>query len=67
MLWEHILGGQGAYVTVEHFLQRFPKDCNTKKSLQRIDLLHFKLELRGLNYQTPFYAGCILKLPRKLP
>jgi hypothetical protein len=45
---------------LEHFLQRFPKDC-TKKSLQRVDLLQDKLKLRCLNYQTPFYANCILK------
>ena len=44
----------------EHFLQRFHKDC-TKKTLQRVDLLHVKLILQGLNYQTQFYADCILK------
>jgi hypothetical protein len=45
---------------LQHFLQRFPKDC-TKRVVQKIELLHFKLKLRGLNYQTPFYADCILK------
>jgi hypothetical protein len=45
---------------LEYFLQRCPKDC-TKKFLLRIDLLHIELELRDLNYQTPFYAGCTLK------
>jgi hypothetical protein len=46
--------------TVEYFLQRCPKDC-TINPLQRANLLHIKLELRGLNYQTPFYANCTLK------
>ena len=46
--------------TLEYFLQRRPKDC-TKKFLQRVDLLQIELELLGLNYQTPFYADCILK------
>jgi hypothetical protein len=32
-----------------------------QNSLQKVDLLHIELELRGLNYKTPFYAGCILK------
>jgi hypothetical protein len=45
---------------LEHFLQRFPKDC-TKKFLRGIGLLHVKLELQGLNYETPFYADCILE------
>jgi hypothetical protein len=45
---------------LEYFLQLCHKDC-TKRSLQRVDLLHIKLKLRGLNYQTPFYADCILK------
>jgi hypothetical protein len=38
---------------LEYFLQCCPKD-RTKKSLQRVDLLHIKLELLGLKYQTPF-------------
>jgi hypothetical protein len=50
---------------LERFLQRCPKDC-AKNFLQRVDLLHFELELRGLNYQTPFYADCILKYREKL-
>ena len=45
---------------VRYVLQRCPKDC-TKKFLQRIDLLHIELELRGLNYKTPLYANCIIK------
>ena len=45
---------------LEYFLQRCPKDC-TEKFLQRADLLHIELELRGLNYKTPFYAEFILK------
>ena len=40
---------------LEYFLQRFPKDC-TKNPLQRTNLLHIRLKLRGLNYQTPFYG-----------
>jgi hypothetical protein len=47
---------------LEYFLQRCPKDC-TRKPLQRTNLLHIRLELRDLNYQTPFYADCILKCP----
>ena len=45
---------------LEHFSQRFPKGC-TEKYLQKIDLLHVKLKLRGLNYQTPFYEDCVLR------
>jgi hypothetical protein len=41
-------------------LQRCPKDC-TKKTPERTNLLHIRLELRDLNYQTPFYADYILK------
>jgi hypothetical protein len=49
---------------LEYFLQRRPKKYCNKKSLQRVDfLLHIKLKLRGLNYQTPFYADCTLKYP----
>ena len=33
--------------------------------LQRVDLLHMELELRDPNYQTPFYADCILKYRKK--
>ena len=50
---------------LEYFSQRCPKDC-TKKALQRVDLLHIELEFRALNYQTPFYADCILKSPKNL-
>jgi hypothetical protein len=45
---------------LEYFLQRCSKDC-TRKPLQRTILLHLRLELRDLNYQTPFYADCTLK------
>jgi hypothetical protein len=45
---------------LEYFLQHCPKNC-TKKSLRRVDLQHIEPELLGLNYQTPVYAGCILK------
>ena len=45
---------------LEYFLQCCPKDC-IKKFLQRVDLTHIELELRGLNYQTPFCTDCILK------
>jgi hypothetical protein len=46
---------------LEFFLQRCcPKSCS-KTSVQRVDLLHIEFKLRSLNYQTPFYAGCILK------
>ena len=45
---------------LERFLQRCPKGF-TKRSLQRVDLLRIELELRWLNYQTPFYADCVLK------
>ena len=45
---------------LEYFLQRYPEDC-TEKVLQRVVLLHIELELRDLNYQTPFYADCIIK------
>jgi hypothetical protein len=45
---------------LEYFLQRCPKDC-TRKPLQRTSLLHIRLKLRDLNYQTPFYADCTLK------
>jgi hypothetical protein len=45
---------------LEYFLQRYSKDC-ARKPLQTTNLLHIRLELRGLNYQTPFYADCILK------
>jgi hypothetical protein len=45
---------------LEYCLQRCPKDCG-KKLLQRVDLLHIELELRSLNYKTPFYVDCILK------
>ena len=46
--------------TVRTLFKRCPKYC-TKKSLQKVNLLHIELELRGVNYQTPFYADCILK------
>jgi hypothetical protein len=47
---------------LEYFLQRYLKDCTKKRPLfQRAKLLHIELELQGLNYQTPFYADCILK------
>jgi hypothetical protein len=46
---------------LEYFLQRCCLEYCTKKSLQRIDLLHIELEIWGLNYQTPFYADCILE------
>jgi hypothetical protein len=46
---------------LEYFLQRCcPKDC-TRNPLQRTNLLHIRLKLRGLNNQTPFYADYILK------
>ena len=45
---------------LEYFVQRCPKDC-TRQSPQKVNLLHIQLKLRGLNYQTPFYAYCILK------
>ena len=45
---------------LEYFLQRRPKGC-TKKSFQRVDLLHTELKALGQNYQTPFYADRILK------
>jgi hypothetical protein len=45
---------------LEYFLQCYFKNC-TKKVLQRVDLLHTELQLWGLNYQTPFYADCILR------
>jgi BarA-like signal transduction histidine kinase len=45
---------------LEYFLQCYPKDC-TRSPLQRTNLLHIRLELRDQNYQTPFYADCILK------
>ena len=32
-----------------------------EKYFQRVDLLHSELELLDINYQTPFYAECILK------
>ena len=47
---------------LEYFLQRYLKDC-TWKPLQRTNLLHIRLKLRDLNYQTPFYAECTLKYP----
>ena len=50
----------------ENFLQRYPKDC-IRKPLQGANLLHIRLELRGLNYQTPFYADYILKYQKQLP
>ena len=49
---------------IEYFLQRCPKDC-TKKSLQKVDLLHIELKLRDLNCQTPFYADYISKYHRE--
>jgi hypothetical protein len=50
---------------LERFLQRFPTDC-TKNFLQKMDfLLLVKLKLLDLNYQTPFYADCILKYREK--
>jgi hypothetical protein len=46
---------------LEYFLQRCcPKDC-TRNPLQRTNLLHIRLKLRDLNYQTPFYVDYILK------
>ena len=50
---------------LEYFLQRCPKDC-TRNPLQSTNLLHIRLELRDLNYQTPFYADCTLKYQKKL-
>ena len=50
MLWEHT-EGQGAYV--RRLLITFSERLY-QKFVQKIDLLPFKLELRGLNYQTPF-------------
>jgi hypothetical protein len=47
---------------LEYFLQCCFKG-STKKSLQRVDLLHIELESRDRNYKTPFYADCILKYP----
>ena len=35
------------------------KPC--RNPLQKTNLLHIRLKLRDLNYQTPFYADCILK------
>jgi hypothetical protein len=52
----HMLG-----MLLEHCLQRYPPKGCTKKNLQKVNLLQIKLELRGLNYHTPFYADCILK------
>jgi hypothetical protein len=34
--------------------------------LQRVNLLNIDLELQGLNYQTPFYADCILRYRDKV-
>ena len=45
---------------LEYFLQCCPKD-STKKFLLRVDSLHIELALLELNYETPFYADCILK------
>jgi hypothetical protein len=45
---------------LEYFLQCCPKDC-TRKPLRRTNLLYIKFKLRGLNYQTPFYADCTVK------
>ena len=45
---------------LEYFLQRCPKDC-TRRPLQGTNLLHTRLVLRDLNYQTPFYVDCTLK------
>jgi hypothetical protein len=45
---------------LEYFLQHCPNDC-IKRPLQKVDLLQIQLELRGVNYQTPFYADRILK------
>jgi hypothetical protein len=50
---------QNSIYMLEYFLQRCRKD-RTKWFLQRVDLLHIKLKLRDLNYQTPFFADCIL-------
>jgi hypothetical protein len=47
---------------LKYFLQSCLNNC-TKKSIQGVDLLNTELGLRGLNYQTPFYADCILKCP----
>jgi hypothetical protein len=46
---------------LEYFLQRCPNDYCTRKPLRRTNLLYIRLELRDLNYQTPFYADCTLK------
>ena len=51
---------------LEYFLQRWPKDC-TKTPLQRTNLLYIRLELLGLNYQTPSYADCTLKYRENWP
>ena len=45
---------------MEYFLQRCVEDY-IEKFLQGVDLLHIELELRRLNYETPFYADCTLK------
>jgi hypothetical protein len=45
---------------LEYFLQRYLKDY-TRNPLQRTNLLHIRLKLRDLNYQTPFYEDYILK------
>jgi hypothetical protein len=49
-----------SYNMLEYFSQRYPTDC-TKKILQKVGSPVIELELRGPNYQTPFYADCILK------
>ena len=46
---------------LEYFLQTCPEDL-TKKIPSKIRFTaYIELELGGLNYQTPFYADCILK------
>jgi hypothetical protein len=50
---------------LEYFLQRCPNDYSTRKPIQRTDLLHIRLKLRDLNYQTPRYADCTLKYQKK--
>jgi hypothetical protein len=49
VFWEHTEEGHTVAIMLEYFLQHCSKDCN-KNPLQRVDLLHIELELRGLNY-----------------
>ena len=52
--------------TLKYFLLRCRKGRTKKKLLQRADLLHIELKLLGQNYQTPFYADCIIKYRENL-